>query len=88
MARRTALTTVDNPYNPFDDFTKWWLFDITESKLVTEFGFTSGCSEMLAREAHTSDQLADEENDIEIERAIDELIKTDFTEQYKKVIKE
>ena len=24
----SALTTVDNPYDPFKDFDKWFLFDI------------------------------------------------------------
>ena len=27
MARKCALTTVDNPYNPFEQFTSWFLFD-------------------------------------------------------------
>ena len=39
----------------------------------------------LGRIAKTSDQLSDEENDIEVERAIDEIIKYDFRNIYKKV---
>ena len=27
MARKCALTTVDNPYNPFEQFTSWLLYD-------------------------------------------------------------
>jgi len=39
----------------------------------------------LGRIARTSDQLSDEENNQEIERAIDEIIKYDFTNTYRKV---
>lgn len=70
------LTTFDNPYSPFDDFNKWFLYDSLQ-------GYNS-CG-YLARIAKTSDQLSDEENNKEIERAIDEIIKYDFMNIYKKV---
>ena len=70
------LTTFDNPFNPFEQFTSWFLFDI-------EKGYNS-CA-YLARIAKTSDQLSDEENDLEVERAIDEIIQYDFMNMYKKV---
>ena len=79
MARKCALTTVDNPYNPFEQFTSWFLFD-------EEKGYHS-CA-YLGRIARTSDQLSDEENNQEIERAIDEIIKYDFTNIYRKVIQQ
>ena len=43
---------------------------------------------LLDRFALTSDQLTDEENQREIERAIDEIIKYDVLNIYKKVKKE
>ena len=76
MASKCALTTVDNPYNPFEQFLSWFLFD-------EEKGYHS-CA-YLGRIARTSDQLSDEENNQEIERAIDEIIKYDFTNTYRKV---
>lgn len=77
MANKCMLTTVDNPFNPFEQFTSWFLFDV-------EKGYNS--SAYLSRIARTSDQLSDEENDLEIERAIDEIIKYDFMDLYKKVV--
>ena len=71
-----ALTTFDNPFNPFDDFTNWFMFDIDK-------GYNS-CG-YLDRIAHTSDSLTDKENDDEIERAIDEIIKYDFLNIYTKI---
>ena len=47
---------------------------------------SNSCS-YLDRVSHTSDQLSEEENDREIERAIDEIIKYDFMNIYKKVTK-
>ena len=60
-----AITTADNPFDPFDQFDDWFRFD-------QDKGYNS-CS-YLARVAHTSDSLTDEENEVEIERAIDEII--------------
>lgn len=74
-----ALTTVDNPYDPFDQFDLWYRFD-------SDKGYNS-CS-YLDRIARTSDQLSEEENNQEIERAIDEIIKYDFLNIYKKVKRE
>ncbi len=76
MASKCALTTFDNPFDPFEQFTSWFLFD-------EEKGYCS-CS-YLGRIARTSDELSEEENDSEIERAIDEIIKYDFQNIYKKV---
>lgn len=76
MSINYALTTVDNPYDPFEQFSSWFLFD-------EEKGYHS-CS-YLGRIARTSDQLSEEENNLEIERAIDEIIKYDFMGVYKKV---
>ena len=75
--RSCALTTFDNPYDPFTQFEKWWLFDV-------EKGYNS-CG-YLARIARTSEEFTDEENNREIERAIDEIIKYDFRNIYKKVL--
>jgi hypothetical protein len=77
--RRCMLTTFDNPYDPFEQFTSWFLFDV-------EKGYDS-CA-YLGRIARTSDQLSEEENDLEVERAIDEIIKYDFRNIYKKVTRQ
>lgn len=76
MQSSCMLTTFDNPFNPFEQFTSWLLFDV-------EKGYNS-CA-YLARIARTSDQLSEEENDLEVERAINEIIKYDFRNIYKKV---
>ncbi len=72
-----ALTTIDNPYDPFTQFSDWLMFDNLK-------GYCS--SNYLARIAKTSEQLSDELNNDEIERAIDEIIENDFLGIYKKVI--
>ena len=76
MEKKCMLTTFDNPYDPFEDFTSWLLFD-------NEKGYNT-CN-YLARIAKTSDELSDQENNKEIERAIDEIIYYDPFNMYKKV---
>lgn len=76
MEHRCALTTFDNPYNPFEQFTSWFLFDV-------EKGYNT-CS-YLARIAKISDDMSQLEIDREIERAIDEIIYYDFMNIYVKV---
>lgn len=73
---KCMLTTVDNPYDPFTQFSSWLQFDI-------EKGYYS-CA-YLGRIAKTSDALTEMENDQEVERAIDEIVKYDFMDLYKKV---
>lgn len=70
------LTTFDNPYDPFTQFDKWFLFD-------TEKGYNS-CA-YLARIARTSDEFTEEENESAMTMAIDEIIKFDFRNIYKKI---
>ena len=68
------LTTVDNPFNPVDEFEEWYRFDI-------EKGYYT--ASLLARMAHTSDALSKQENEQIIMDAIDEIIRLDFMHIYK-----
>ena len=70
---KCALTTTDNPYDPFTQFDAWFRFD--EDK-----GYHS-CAYL----ARTSDQLSAVENEQEIERAIDDIVKYNPLGIYKKV---
>lgn len=72
----SMLTTIDNPFDPFEDFTSWMLFD-------KEKGYDS--SERLMRIAKLSDDMTQKEVDDEIERAINEIIKYDFMNIYRKI---
>ena len=73
------LSTIDNPYDPFDDFNNWFMFDVQK-------GYNS-CA-YLARVAQTSDQFTEKETIEEIERAIDEIIEHDFMNVYVKLKKQ
>ena len=79
MVNESMLTTFDNPFNPFEQFDSWFQFDV-------EKGYYS-CS-LLARIAKIGDDFTEKEISEENERAIDEIIKYDFTNTYRKVQKE
>jgi hypothetical protein len=70
-----AITTFDNPYNPFDEFILWDLFD-------KEKGYYS--NQKVARLVHFTDEMTEQEMMQENERAIDLLIALDFTNTFKK----
>jgi len=74
---RAMLSTFDNPFNPFEKFDSWLQFDLQKGH--------NSC-ELLGRIARTSDQLTDEENDVEIERAIDQIVKYDYEHKYCKIV--
>lgn len=76
MTDGVAITTFDNPYNPFTDFYMWFAFD--------EASGYHTCS-YLARVAQVNDQMTEQEELVETERAIDEIIRYDFRNIYKKV---
>lgn len=77
--RDVMLTTIDNPYDPFDDYERWYAYD-------TRVGHnTAG---YLARIALVSDDMSDGDVDFAIELAIDEIVKENINGLYKKVSKE
>lgn len=72
------LSTIDNPFNPFEDYSSWLMFD-------KEKGYDS--AERLMRIAKLTDDMTQKEENEEIERAIDEIIKYDILNIYIKVSK-
>lgn len=70
------LTTVDNPFNPFTQFSAWYAFDEAA-------GYHS--SSFLARVTRTSDSLSDADQAQAIEDAIDEIVKENVLGIYTKV---
>ena len=72
------LSTIDNPFNPFEDYSSWLMFD-------KEKGYDS--AERLMRIAKLTDDMTQKEENEEIERAIDEIIKYDILNVYIKVCK-
>ena len=79
MVTEYRLTTFDNPFNPFTNFSEWFLFDV-------EKGYNT-CG-YLARLVNDSDELTEQERTREINRAIDEIIKYDYLNIYKRVTKD
>lgn len=77
--KSSMLTTIDNPYDPFTQFDDWFAFDEQKGYHTCAY---------LARLANTSDELSDEENDAEIENAIDSIVKLNVLGIYRKVQKE
>ncbi|MBR6640579.1 MAG: hypothetical protein IKL08_00070 [Clostridia bacterium] len=79
MLRQTSITTIDNPFDPFDESDSWLMFD-------TEKGYYSNSK--LARLVNLTEEMTEKEELEEIERAIDRLIEIDPLDIYKKVVKE
>ena len=69
-----AITTYDNPYDPFDDFAQWFLFD-------EEKGYHT-CS-WLGRLVHETSLMSEEEYDEAIKSAIDQIVLNDPANSYK-----
>ena len=78
MKAEVMLTTFDNPYDPFDDFIQWFMFDV-------EKGYYT-CN-LLGRIARSSEEFSTVEEEREIERAIDVIIDNDFLNIYKKIVR-
>ena len=71
-----ALTTVDNPIDTIDECDNWYAVDLLKGP--------ASCG-LLARVAKTSDILSDKEYELEVERAIDDIIKYDLEKKFVKV---
>ena len=78
MAHDVMLSTVDNPYDPFTEYDKWYVFD-------TAKGYDT-CG-LLARLAQTSSEFTEEKQLQEIEQAIDDFLLIDPIGLYVKKVK-
>lgn len=70
------LTTIDNIWNPFTNFDQWFAFDLQKQHYSNQ---------VLAKIALVSEELSDEENRQEIERAIDRILELDPIKEFAKV---
>jgi hypothetical protein len=77
--QRSMLTTVDNPYDPFDDYARWFHFDLSH-------GYNS--ASFLARLAYNTTDLSEAISSAEIERTIDHIVAINPSGMYRKVTKE
>ena len=78
MTKECRLTTTDNPFDPFEQFTSRYLFDM-------EKGYD--CCGRVDRLVNITDEMTDYEIECEVERAIDRLVELDFTDTFKKFVK-
>ena len=69
MENNCMLTTFDNPYNPFVDFSSWYMFDCENNH--------NTCGR-LARLLNIDNEMTEKEVDEERIRAIDFMLKYDF----------
>lgn len=77
--KAACLTTVDNPYDPFEQFRDWLNFDESHDY---------GCCSIVARLAPTSEDMLPSEVNRIVEKAIDNFVFADPTGIYMKVTKE
>lgn len=77
--KRSMLTTVDNPFDPFDEWLEWYAYD-------ARLGYhTPG---LLARIAVVSDELSEADQLLAIENAIDEIVEENVYGVHRKVTRE
>ncbi len=73
---RTMITTTDNPFDPFEDFDKWYAWDESNGYHTCAY---------LDRILKTSSEFSDNDQNEDITKAIDEIVKLNLTGTYKKV---
>lgn len=77
--RLCRLTTTDNPYDPFNEFDKWYLWDV-------QHGYHT--SAYLGRVARTSGDLSEVDDNLANEQAIDEIVELNLVGIYRKVVRD
>jgi len=77
--REVFVTTIDNPYNYFDEFDKWFSYD--ESQGYHTCSFVDNLSLNMFSDS------TDKEIEEEIERAVDIIVKFEGDQKYKKIVR-
>ena len=80
--RKVALTTTDNPYDPFVQFDDWYAFD--ELKGYHTCSYLARIYDLF----NVSNDISKEEKAMIEEQAIDRIVNLNVLGIYKKVVKE
>jgi len=72
----SMLTTTDNPYDPFTQFSEWMTYDM-------QMGYNT--VNYLARMVVSSPDLSYEDQELSIEQAIDQIVNDNVSGLYTKV---
>lgn len=78
MSIATMITTIDNPFDPFEQFDAWRSFDESKGYFTCAY---------LARIVKTSNELSEADESLAIEQAIEEIIDLNVLGIYKQVTK-
>lgn len=81
MAEEVMLSTIDNPYNPFDNFDQWYSYD--EMKARQENRPT--CCGYLARVDASSDEVSEAEQIQTMNDIIDEILELNLSGKFIKL---
>ena len=76
--REVAITTLDNPYDPFNEFDKWFMWDINHGYYTASY---------LDHVARNSDEFGEELQARILESAIDEIIEIHGGGIYRKLVR-
>ncbi len=74
----TWVTTLDNPFNPFEDMENWKRWDEDHKYYTTE---------LICRYLHDSDELPEDRYYEALEDAVDTVCRFNFTGNYRKLQK-
>ena len=80
----TFVTTLDNPYDYFDEFDQWYAFDISHGYDV--IGRPYDTLNYVARIADVNDMMSEQEYTKAVNDAVDEIIRLNLTGNYRRVI--
>lgn len=79
MMEESMLTTIDNPFSPFDEWEAWFAYDVSHGYHTASY---------LARIVVSSEELSEADRFLAITQAIDEIVKENINGMYKKVTRE
>lgn len=76
LMKQSMLTTIDNPYDPFDHYDEWYAWDDSMGYHTPSF---------IARVAVFSYETSEADQELAIQNAIDEIVKENVNGMYVKV---
>lgn len=84
MYQECMLTTTDNPYNPFTNFSEWYSCDEWLARMENR----PTCCAYLARISMVGEDISDQEYCQVMNDAIDEIVKLNLNGKFKKITAE